>query len=239
MNQKSDAGYHSVFSYSDACFCWCCGILLMWWFLAVPASLQQLLSFPPRKNENAMDFCNCRPINELIKQGVLQPEALLKWLVHARVEPLIERMYEPRVQTVVCVMIWMQICCFFSISVWRSTDTMQLVMILFRLWLSSCWKLLCDELWSWDSKLSSWSVCIHALHFKRHLIFFNIIDFAALTLSDDNKTWTELVWIMTLDVCIQYIYNSNDAVIISSNKVSKARNHMVLLNKTVKIHNVL
>ncbi len=33
--------------------------------------------------------------------------------------------------------------------------------------------------------------------------------------------------------------NSNDAIIISSNKVSKARNHMVLLNKTVKIHNVL
>ncbi len=29
------------------------------------------------------------------------------------------------------------------------------------------------------------------------------------------------------------------AIIISSNKVSKARNHMVLLNKTVKIHNVL
>ncbi len=35
------------------------------------------------------------------------------------------------------------------------------------------------------------------------------------------------------------MYNSNDAIILSSNKVSKARNHMVLLNKTVKIHNAV
>ncbi len=35
-----------------------------------------------------------------------------------------------------------------------------------------------------------------------------------------------------------YIYNSNYAIIISSNKVSKARNHFIFLNKTVKIHNV-
>ncbi len=34
----------------------------------------------------------------------------------------------------------------------------------------------------------------------------------------------------------KYIYNSNDPIIISSNKVSKARNHMDLLNKSVKIH---
>ncbi len=38
---------------------------------------------------------------------------------------------------------------------------------------------------------------------------------------------------------LKYIYNSNEAIIISSNKESKARNHMVLLNKTVKIHIVL
>ncbi len=31
------------------------------------------------------------------------------------------------------------------------------------------------------------------------------------------------------------MYNSNNAIIISSNKVSKARYHMDLMNKTVKI----
>ncbi len=35
---------------------------------------------------------------------------------------------------------------------------------------------------------------------------------------------------------VKRIYNSNGAIIISSNKVLKARNHMVLLNKSVKIH---
>ncbi len=45
--------------------------------------------------------------------------------------------------------------------------------------------------------------------------------------------------VIKIDVSEQYMYNSNDAIIISSNKVSKARNHMVLLNKTAKIHNVL
>ncbi len=32
---------------------------------------------------------------------------------------------------------------------------------------------------------------------------------------------------------LKYIYNSNEAIIFSSNEVSKASNHMVLLNKTM------
>ncbi len=57
----------------------------------------------------------------------------------------------------------------------------------------------------------------------------NIIFFVVIKIEVNNSFQNDL----------KYIYNSNDAIIISSNKVSKARNHMVLLNKTVKIHNVL
>ncbi len=46
---------------------------------------------------------------------------------------------------------------------------------------------------------------------------------------------------LTIDVKmnLKYIYNSNDVIIIRLNKESNASNHMVLLNKAVKIHNVL
>ncbi len=40
---------------------------------------------------------------------------------------------------------------------------------------------------------------------KRHLIFSNIIDLTALTLSDENKTWIELCCIMTLSSSALYL----------------------------------
>lgn len=165
-----------MISYSDACFCWCCGILLMWWFLAVRASLQQLLSFPPRKNENKMHFCNCRPINEIIKQGVLQPEALLKWLVHARVAQVRAEGSDGRV----CDDMDADLC---DARPTRCSS----------LWFSS------DGDWAaaGNSCAMNWALEVFAFMHSilNAFIFCNIIDLSALT---RHWTWTELIWIITL-----------------------------------------